>query len=222
MDGRPEYRWTAVRLPFHPAETWPSLQKLRVRGTINGVAFRNSLIRLRDGTHLIFARQSVWKQAKAAPGSLVDIVIEPDLEDRSASPPPELAKLFRADRAVKKWFEKLTYSTRKYICDDVAMRKSAEATQRRAEHWVECLMLTMEGEIEPPPILQVAFRRQPQARVGWDAMTPIQRRTQLLAIFTCHGPESRQKRVDRAVADALRVATRRGRKAPSAEDEDGY
>ncbi len=37
-------------------------------------------------------------------------------------------------------------------------------------------MLTMEGEKELPPVLEVAFRRVPAARKGWEAMTKAQRR----------------------------------------------
>jgi len=148
------------------------------------------------------------KKAKVSPGSIADIVIEPDLEDRSATLPPELAKLLKSDRSVKKWYEKLNYSMRKYMADAVDEAKSAEARQRRAEHWVETMMLTMEGEIEPPPILQIAFRRQPLARAGWEAMTPIQRRNQLLGIFQCKGPAARAKRTEWAVAEAVKIANR--------------
>jgi len=69
-------------------------------------------------------------------------------------------------------------------------------------------MLTMEGEESPPPILQVAFRRQPLARAGWDALTPTQRRTTLLGIFMCQSPEAQAKRVERAVEDAVKAARR--------------
>ena len=73
-------------------------------------------------------------------------------------------------------------------------------------------MLVMEGEIEPPPILQAAFRRQPLARTGWETMTPIQRRNILLGIYMTQGPEARAKRVERAIADALKIANRIGNK----------
>ena len=35
--------WTIVRVPFVPSEAWPQMVRLRVRGTVNGFAFRNSL-----------------------------------------------------------------------------------------------------------------------------------------------------------------------------------
>ena len=208
QDPTPERRWTAIWLPFDPHDAWPIHKNLRVRGTINGCPFRNTLVHPRTGGYLLLVKQALQKQAGIVPGSITQVLIEPDLEDRSVTPPPELTKLFKADRDVKKWFERLSYSMRKYICDAVAEPKSPDARQRRAEHWVECLMLSMEGEVEPPPILQIAFRRQPRARDGWYAMTPIQRRNTLIGIFMNKGPEARAKRAERAVADALRAANR--------------
>jgi hypothetical protein len=209
IDGQPEHRWTAVRLPFEPSEAWPEVKHRRVRGTVNGFPIRTSLIPSRELGLLLLITKVLQKKASLSPGCLVDIVLEPDLEDRSASPPPQLAKLFKEDREVKKWFHKLTHGTRKYICDEIAGRKSPEAATRRAEYWVECFMLTMEGEVEPPPILQAAFRRQPLTRIGWEKMTPIQRRNNLLAIFQTQGAEARQKRVDYAMEEALRIAKKR-------------
>ena len=42
------------------------------------------------------------------------------------------------------------------------------------EQIAERLMLTMEGEKELPPVLEVAFRRVPAARKGWEVMTKVQ------------------------------------------------
>ncbi len=218
--------WTAIRVPFDPAKTWPERKAMRVRGTINGFAFRTSLFGSHANGYLLMVNRTMQKQARVAPGATADIVLEPDLEDRSATPPAELAKLLKEDRSLKKWFEKLNYSMHRYICDAVAESKSAQVRERRAEQWVERMMLTMEGELELPPILQVAFRRQPQARPGWDALTPIQRRSQLLSIFNCQSPEARAKRVERTVEDCMRaverasgVRTTRSRTKPSDSEE---
>jgi uncharacterized protein YdeI (YjbR/CyaY-like superfamily) len=73
------------------------------------------------------------------------------------------------------------------------------------------MLLTMEGEIDPadpPPILKAAFQRQPQARVGWEAMTPARRRNHLLGIFHLRTAEARERRAAKAVEDALLVARR--------------
>ena len=55
------------------------------------------------------------KGAKVAVGGLAEIVLEPDLEERTVRYTPELAKLLKQDRALKRWFEQLSNSARQYI-----------------------------------------------------------------------------------------------------------
>jgi uncharacterized protein YdeI (YjbR/CyaY-like superfamily) len=207
-------RWVIVRVPFDPVAVWPVRSRLRVKGTIRsnknaeGFPFRTSLFATREGSYLLLVNRQMQKGARVVPGGLAEIVLEPDMEERSAATPPELAKLLKADRSVEKWHEQLNYSIRKYIADSIRKPKSADTRIRQAEQWMERMMLAMEGEQEAPPILQAAFRRQPQARVGWEALTPIQRRSHLLGIFYCQSPEARAKRAEKAVADAVLAAIR--------------
>ena len=84
--------------------------------------------------------------------------------------------------------------------------KSAGGRQLRAERMAERLLLTLEGETELPPILHAAFLRQPLAREGWYAMTPIQRRHHLMTIYYYQSVVSRERRVAKVVEEALRVA----------------
>jgi uncharacterized protein YdeI (YjbR/CyaY-like superfamily) len=204
-----------VWLPFDPVEAWPNRVKLRVRGTIRAadatseaVPFATTLIRSKERGYFMLVTGRLRQATRLSAGSRVEVVLEPDVDERAAVPPPELAKLLKADRSLKKWFEALNYSTRKYLGDEVRAPKSPEARVRRAELWVERMMLTMDGEESPPPILQIAFRRQPLARAGWQAMTANQRRLALFAIFICQSPEAQAKRVERVVADALKAARR--------------
>lgn len=196
--------WTAVRVPFKPEEIWPRRRGRSVRGTINGVAFRTTLLGSKANGYLLFINKTMQKQTGARAGMMAEVVVEPDLEDHSAKPPVELARLFKQDREVKKWFDKLNYSTRRYICDAVEERKSPESREQCAEHWMECLMLAMDGETVIPPLLQKAFRRYPGASEGWGSMTPIQRRTHLIMAFQAQSPEARTKRADRIASEAAR------------------
>lgn len=214
----PARGWSAISVPFDPREQWPEMENYRIRGTIEGVEFRNLLAHPKGYGYLLPVNQQLQKKARVRPGDIAEVSIWPDLEDSSASPPAELMKLFREDREVKKWFEKMNHSSRRWICDQVNSRKSAEARVRCAEQWVECMMLVMEGEIEPPPILQAGFRRQPLAREGWERMTQIQRRNTLIGIFMSRGPEAREKRAQQAITDALRVANRGRGKGREQED----
>ena len=155
---------------------------------------------------MLLVNKRMQKGGNVAVGDMAEIVIEPDLQERTATTPPELVKILKEDRPLSKWFARLSYSMQKYIADTISTPKSADARVRRAEQVAEWVMLAMEGERELPPILQVAFRRQPQARAGWEAMTPVKRRGHLMGIFYYKSPDSRQKRADKAVAEALKIA----------------
>jgi uncharacterized protein YdeI (YjbR/CyaY-like superfamily) len=199
-------KWVIVKVPFDATKAWPARNRLRVKGTINGFAFRTSLFGSAQGGHVLLVNKQMQKGAKAAVGAMAEIVLEPDLEERTATVPPELAKLLKQDHALQKWFEQLNYSARRNLASHITEPKNPEVRAHRAEQLVERMMLAMEAERETPPILQVAFRKQPLARAGWEAMTPVQRRSHLLGIFGYKSPESRQRRTDKAVNEALKIA----------------
>jgi uncharacterized protein YdeI (YjbR/CyaY-like superfamily) len=204
-------KWVIAAVPFSPAKVWKTRKRMRVKGTINGFAFRTSLFGSAEKGYVVLVNKTMQKGAQAYAGEMAEFTLEPDLEEREATVPPELAKLLKQDRAVARCFEALSYSIRKYIGDAVRKPKSPAARQRQAEQMVERIMLAMEGEQILPPILQVAFRRAPRAKVGWEQMTAVQRRGHLLGIFYYHSPEARERRAQKAVDEALRVA---GAKSP--------
>lgn len=197
-------RFVIARLPFLPEKVWKNRPGKRVKGTINGLAFRATLFGSAAKGYGLVVNKTLQKSAHAFPGKMADFVLEPDLEQPTATVPPELAKLMKQDRALARWFETLSPGIRKYYCDSVCQPKSPEARRRRAEKFSECMMLAMEGEETLPPILQVAFRQAPLARKGWEAMTKLQRRNHLLGIFYYQSPEARERRTQRMVAEALR------------------
>jgi uncharacterized protein YdeI (YjbR/CyaY-like superfamily) len=207
--------WTVITVPFDPADVWPKRQGLRVRGTINGFPFRTSLFRARDGSFILLVNRKMQKEAAVLRGHVAEVLLEPDLDERTQTTPAEMEKLLRQDRALRKFYEQLSGSMRKAIIDHIQQPKSAEVRAGRAELWAERMMLAMEGEKVTPPILEAAFLRHPKAREGWLAMTPIQRRGHLMGIFYYQSPESRQKRAQKAIEEALRA---RDRKQNSRED----
>ena len=211
--------WVIARIPFDVAKAWRVRKGLRVRGRIlpskgesEGLAFRSSLFAYADGQgHFLLVNKKMQASAKAGVGSSVRIQLEPDLEERAAVVPPELAQALKGDRRLRRWFDGLSYSWRKEIGEWVNEPKSAASRRQRAERMAERLLLTLEGEIELPPILHAAFLRQPQARKGWDAMTAVQKRSHLTAIYGYQSAEARERRAAKAVEDALRVARKGSR-----------
>jgi uncharacterized protein YdeI (YjbR/CyaY-like superfamily) len=204
-----QLRWVIARVPFDVAKAWPVRRGRRVRGEIEGFAFPTSLFPDPRGKgHVLLVNKKMQARAKAGAGAKVRIRLEPDLEERPAVIPAELAVALKGDRQLRKWFDGMSPSMRREIGKWVGEAKGAETRRKRAEKVAERLLLAMEGEQEPPPVLRVAFQRQPRALAGWNALTPTQRRNHLLGIFYYENAEARERRAAKAVEDALRTAER--------------
>jgi Domain of unknown function (DUF1905)/Bacteriocin-protection, YdeI or OmpD-Associated len=217
-------KWTIARLPFDFAKAWPERRGRRVKGEISslngegaGFAFRTSLFPDRRGKgEVVLVNKKMQKGAHARLGDKVRIVLEPDLEERETVMPPELAKVFKGEPGLRKWFGGLGDYTQRTFCAIVGEVKGPEGRVRMAERVAERLLLAMEGEIDTPPILKAAFVRQPMAESGWKAMTVAQRRGHLMGIFYYETADARERRAAKAIEEALKVAHRKSPAAKSA------
>lgn len=202
-----QLRWVIARVPFDIAKAWPVRNDRRVRGNIEGFAFRTSLFPDPRGSgSILLVNKKMQAGAKARLGDKVHITLEPDLEERPADIPPDLITELKTDHQLRCWFDQLSPSMRREIGKWAGEPKSAQARQKRAAKIAERMLQAMEGEHEPPPILRIAFQRNPKAQAGWYALTPTQRRNHLLGIFYYEGVEARERRAAKAIDDALRAA----------------
>ena len=200
-------RFVFARVPIDLKKAWPAWRSRRVIGEINGFAFRTTLFPSSgESRHVLLVNKRMQAGAKAGPGTQVRIWLEPDMEEKAFELPAELANALKSDRRLRRWFDALSPSMRKGISAFVDQAKGAETRTMRAEKMAESLLLAMEGEQTPPPILRAAFQRQPIAQEGWQAMTPTQRRNHLLGIFYVQTIEGRERRAARAIEECLRVA----------------
>jgi hypothetical protein len=208
-----QLRWVIARVPFDIAKVWPERRGRRVRGEIEGFAFRTSLFSDPSGNgQILLVNKHMQAGAKARVGSKVRIRMEPDLEERPTLVPAELAAILKADRALRKWFNELSPSMRREIGKWVNEAKSGEARQKRADKIAERMLLAMEGEEQPPPILRRIFQQDPKAEAGWNLLTVTQRRNQLLGIFYYETVEARGRRAQKAIEMALQAFERSRKK----------
>lgn len=202
--------WVVARIPFDVAKAWPQRKGRRVRGSIAGFVFRTSLFPdPRGAGHVIVVNKKMQAAAGSRPGSRVRITLEPDLDEREAALSAELVRELSADRRLKEWFGQLSPSMRYEIAKYAAEPRTEATRHKRAARLAERLLLAMEGEEDPPPVLRVLFQRQPQARTAWEGLTLNQRRHHLFGIFYYETPEVRERRAAKAVDEALRAARKR-------------
>ncbi len=198
--------WTIIRVPIDVAKTWGVRGQLRVKGDINGFAFRTSLFPTGNGGHIMMVNKQMQKGGKTAVGMEARFRMEPDSEKREVVEPGELTRILKQSRSLQKFYLLFNDSYRREMGKWVGQPKSADARQRRAEQLAERLMLTMEGERELPPALQAAFVQNPLARRGWERMPASHRRSHLMGIFGYKSPESRAKRLAKAVEEMMEYA----------------
>jgi len=195
--------WTIARVPFDPSKVWRKMIRLRVCGEVNGAKFRTSLFADGNGYFLLVSRET-QRKGRVALGDSVEIALQPDLEPRPAELPEPLEVLLEDEAGLRKWYDGLSESRRREIGKWVLGVKSQEAQMRRAQQIAERLLATMEAELELPPIVARALRSRPKAKVGWERMTPGQRRSELMAVFYYQTPEARERRVQKLVEAAER------------------
>jgi hypothetical protein len=212
--------WVIARVPVDLKRAWPAWRNRRVRGTIRNTnesksqefAFQTSLFPGAQGQgRTLVVNKKMQTGAGAGPGDTVQISLEPDLADQPYCEPKELTAVLRQDKQLRKWFDAMAPSMRKGFAQVVDQAKGAQTRRQRAERVAETVMLAMEGEQVPPPILRAGFQRQPLAEQGWYAMTPTQRRRHLLGIFFPGTVQGQARRTEGALEECVRVARRKSR-----------
>jgi uncharacterized protein YdeI (YjbR/CyaY-like superfamily) len=210
--------WTIIRIPFDVDKIWGTRGQLRVTGEINGFPFRTSLFPVGGGKHILLVNKRMQKGAAMRQGMEAQFRLEPDLEERVAIVPAELQCYFKEDPYLRRWYEKLNYSTRSEIGKWILQVKSPETRARRAEQMAERLLAVMDAEHELPPVLRLAFARDPRALEGWKHMSPTHRRRHLFAIFYYRTPEARERRIEKTLQEASAIAERKRDKQRKALD----
>jgi hypothetical protein len=200
--------WTIAHVPFDPSVAWPKSKmiRLRVRGEINGHAFRTSLFPDQRGGFFLLVNKVMQQGAHAHLGDSATFTLEPDLDPREAELPDELAVLLDDEPGLRAWYDDLSEYARREIGKWIAGVKSDASRMNRAQQTAERLLNTMEAEIELPPLIAEAFRKNAKARAGWQRMTPAQRRSELMAVFHYQTPEARQRRLNKMIEAAEKRA----------------
>jgi hypothetical protein len=104
--------------------------RVPVRGTINGFAFRSSLMPM-GGCHMMPVNKALCKGAGAGLGDIVDVVMERDGDVRTVEAPPELEKeLAKSKKARERWQE-LGFTHKKEMANSISGAKQDETRKRR-------------------------------------------------------------------------------------------
>lgn len=202
-DRSPELRWSILDVPFDAKKAFGKGGTIPVRGTVNGFAFRTSLFPRKDGPHFLLMNKTMQKGAAVTSlGDVVTVEIDIDTEKRTVTIPPALKKALAEEPGMLEYYNGFSYSMRKYFSDYITQAKTEATRRKRVEELAVTLMQMRDGEESPPPILEAEFVHNPKAWHGWEKMPPSHKRSHLWGIFYYKNPDSRRKRLQKAI-DAM-------------------
>ena len=125
--------WMFVKVPFDAEKLFGRGGQIRVKGAVNGAAFRSSLMPDGDGQYFLVVNKSIRDKAKVKVGDRLTVVVEPDSGPRLIEAPPDLAKALGKNKAAKTAWDEFAYSHKKAYVDWLVSAKQAETRDRRIE-----------------------------------------------------------------------------------------
>jgi hypothetical protein len=134
----PRGAWAHMPVPFSVEKLFGTRARVAVKGTINGFAYRSSIMPRGDGTHYMALNKEMQAGANAGVGDTVKVTMEPDTAKRTVEVPPYLTKALKA-AGQDKIFAALSHSHQKELVDWIADAKQEETRSRRIEKCVAML-----------------------------------------------------------------------------------
>ena len=125
--------WATLTVPFRVEEVFGTRTKVLVKGTINGVPFRNALMPNGDGTHYLVVNGSLRAVAGVDVGDDVEVILQLDAPPKTAATPNDLAEAIHRDSDAEAYFEKLPPSAQAEYANFVAGAKRPHTRAKRIE-----------------------------------------------------------------------------------------
>jgi len=135
--------WTYFNVPFSVKEEFGTNSQVRAKGTVNGVAFRSTLMPGGGGTHYMVVNQTIREEAGVAAGDEVDVELERDTEARELIVPEDLKEALQSDEAARRKFEAFSYSHKKEYVDWI---ESAKRQETRIARIQKAMAMLAEGK----------------------------------------------------------------------------
>jgi Domain of unknown function (DUF1905)/Bacteriocin-protection, YdeI or OmpD-Associated len=130
VDGKEAGVVSAITPPIDVPEMFGTRGRVPVRGTINGFPFRSSLMPC-GGPHMMPVNRKLCEGAGVAPGDMVDVVMERDVEERTVEAPAELAKELKKNKTARQRWEELAFTHKKEMALCITEAKQEETRKRR-------------------------------------------------------------------------------------------
>jgi hypothetical protein len=131
--------WTYLTVPFKADEVYARRAQIPVKGTINNIPYRGSLLPHGDGRHYMVVNKDLRASCGASNGDQVEVTMQLDEDERIIIIPDDLEDALSEDVQIKKSFSELAYSHQKEYIDWILSAKKAETRSARIEKAVQMI-----------------------------------------------------------------------------------
>lgn len=128
-----------AEFPFESAKEFGTRKAVRVKATFDGKMFRMSLLPRGNGTHWLYLKKEIRDAIGKTEGDSVHIFVEKDENLPEIIVPEYLQWLLENDAGMKKRFEKLPYSAKKFWTNYIDEPKSDDGKVSRVNHFFDFL-----------------------------------------------------------------------------------
>jgi len=125
-----------VDVPRDVSRRFGSAAHVPVKGTVEGVPVRTTLVSRGNGSYRMAIHGDIRKKLRADAGAVVEIAIELDEESREPELPPALALALRNAPKAQRRFRAITTALRRQIVRYLTAVKSQEVLERRVSRFV--------------------------------------------------------------------------------------
>lgn len=132
--------WTYVEIPFSVEEKFGTKGRVPVKGEINGVPFRSSLMPQGNAHHILVVNGDIRKAISAETGDHIDVWLEKDEALRVVEVPDDFKSALREQDQALNYFDQMSYSHRKEYVDWINGAKKAETRITRIKKAVDRLI----------------------------------------------------------------------------------
>jgi hypothetical protein len=127
-----------VLFPYDVEKEFGTRGSVPVQATLDGVAYRGSLMNCGMGSHSLGVLKGVRAEIGKGPGDTIDVVVWKDEATRTVEVPAEFARRLKREGLLA-GFEKLSYTHRKEYCRWITEAKKEETRVARLEKAVTML-----------------------------------------------------------------------------------
>jgi hypothetical protein len=127
--------WHYIDMPFNARDVYGKASRIPVNATIDGLAFRTTLLPGADGHYMVIneaMREATGKEL----GDTITVELDVDDRPREVTVPVDIQQALRKDRVAMERYAALAYSHRKRYIEWVEGAKKPETRARRVERLI--------------------------------------------------------------------------------------